>query len=318
MGQRDYYEVLGVSSSASPEEIKRAYRRLAKKHHPDRNPDDASAGERFKEIQEAYDVLGDAEKKEQYDRFGRADGPQWQHAPGSRHTYTSSGAGPTVNIEDVEDIFRHFAGGGPESTFESFFSSPGKRRRGGPRPRRRDVDRPVNLSFEQAAHGAMLEIDVPGTNDTPHETIKVKIPAGVRDGQRIRVKNRGQSVPGGGPPGDLYLVCYVRPHKFFQREGLNLILPVPVSISEAVLGGKVELPALGTETVTVTIPPGTSSGTKLRLKGKGLRDTRTGKQGDMLAEIRIVLPENLKGEKRKRLEELAELLDYNPRDKLEW
>lgn len=303
---KDPYEVLGVSRKATQEEIKRAYRRLAKKYHPDRNKGDKAAEEKFKEVQAAYEILSDPKKREEYDRFG-AGGPTPNFHEWARQ--------PHPGVHGVHFDFGDF--GDLASIFEQFFQRPGRRTRTrhGPAhtatsdpfagataaPRGRDLEHEIMLSFEEAARGGKRQIMLESDSGGPAERIEVKIPAGVRDGQRIRLRGRG--APGPGGRGDLYLVCRISPHPYFRREGLDLYVDLPLSITEATLGRKVDVPTLN-GTASVTVPPGTSSGTKLRLRGRGIRDERTGQVGDLYAVVRIAAPKDLSPKARKLVEEL--------------
>jgi curved DNA-binding protein len=330
MAKRDYYEVLGVNRSASDAEIKNAYRKLAKRFHPDRNKGDKEAEVRFKEVQEAYDVLSDKEKRRQYDQFGQVGveaGPggqtYWQAGPGGGYTrvYTSGPGGIEFDLGDLEGLF----GGGLGNIFERFGRQGAARRQDQRRPRRPpqqggDVEHEVTLDFEQAIHGTTLEVDLSRTGKwgrSDKETIKVRIPPGVRPGQRIRVRGKGQTGSAGAPPGDMYIVCRIREHPYFKRIGGDIFLDVPITISEACLGAKIEMPTIDGRTV-VTIPPGTSSGTKLRLKGKGVMDPKTNTRGDQFAVVRIVPPPALSERQRKLIAELQSESDFNPRRSLNW
>ncbi|MHC4092293.1 MAG: DnaJ domain-containing protein [Planctomycetota bacterium] len=219
MGSTDYYEVLGVTRSASADEIKRAYRRLAKKYHPDRNPGDAAAEAKFKEVQAAHEVLKDPQKRAQYDRFGPAAAGDWHTDATGQRVYTWSGGGPQINMDDLQDLFSAFGGMGsePGSPFDDIFGRAGTGHRAGRGGRTRrasaavrgqDVERNVNLAFEQAVRGTSIEIDVVRQDGSRHnrQTLTVQIPPGVEQGGRIRVKGKGQPGRNGGPPGDLYLV----------------------------------------------------------------------------------------------------------------
>ncbi len=325
MTNRDYYEILGVQRSASDEQIKRAYRKLAKQYHPDRNPGDAAAERKFKEVREAYGVLADRQKRAAYDRFGHAGVGAaaggtggWQTRPDGTRVYTWSGGPGGVDV-DLEDLFGAFGGGQGASVFDQIF---GRRhgRSGRAQPGRaparagEDLEHRVNLSFEQAIHGATVEIDlVPrdAAGRARRETLTVRIPPGVHDGQRIRLRGKGQPGSNRGAPGDLYIVCTVREHPYFRRQGHDIYLDVPVTITEAALGATVKLPTIDGPT-TVRVPPGAASGGKLRLKGKGVRDARTGQRGDQYVLIRIVPPKNLSDAQRRLLEELAEACSGQP------
>jgi len=324
MAKRDFYDVLGVSRNASADEIKRAYRKLAKQYHPDRAKGDASAAAKFTEVQEAYDLLSDPKRREQYDRFGHA-GPMpeggWQEGPGGARVYTwnSRGGGAPADFDfgDLSDLFGGGAGGA--SIFEELIGG-GRRgrrsRRSGaataPPVRGADLEHEVTLDFEQAVHGTTMQLSQQAP-EGGKETISVRIPPGVSDGQRVRVREKGAAGPAGR--GDLYIVCRIRPHAYFRREGDDIYLDLPVTLAEAALGGKVSMPTLEGMTV-VTIPPGTASGKKLRLSGKGIANPRTGTRGDQYAVIRIVPPAQPTPRQRKLLEELAETGLGNPREGL--
>lgn len=323
MANRDYYDILGVSRSASEAEIKRAYRRLAKKYHPDRNPDDRTAETRFKEVQEAYDILSDKEKRAAYDRFGRVGVDSQAGEPGG---YAWSGAGPgrtystEFNIDDLRDLFEHGGGGGPFGDFfDRFAQGPRTARRRARRAtpmRGQDLEHTVNMSFEQAVHGATFEIDLRTTTDTgtKTQTLSVKIPAGVRDGQHIRLRGKGQPGVDGGPAGDLHVICRIRPHRYFRREEDDIYVDVPISIAEAALGAKVEVPSLEGRT-TVTVPPGTASGTRLRLKDRGVYNATKKTRGHQYVVIKIVPPKKLEPHQE---QVLRELLAQNPRKNVQW
>jgi len=305
MPSKDPYEILGVPRHATPAEIKRAYRRLAKEYHPDRNRGDKTAEPRFKEVHAAYEVLGDPQRRAQYDRFG-AGGP----APEFRTWSTDAGA----PFADVQFDFGSL--GDLSSIFEQFFARgmPRGRQRSaarGPRPHGPDLAHEIELSFEEALRGATRELILTGGGrDGRGERIEVRIPPGVDDGQRIRAKGRGQAGPGGR--GDLMIRCRVRPHPLFRREGLDVLLDVPLNIAEALCGAKIEIPTPDGPTV-VTVPPGTSSGAKLRLRGRGVRDGSSGARGDLLAVVRIRVPKSVSPRARQLVEELERELAYQPR-----
>jgi curved DNA-binding protein len=304
MASKDPYDILGVSRNATPDEIKRAYRRLAKKHHPDHNPNDKQAEQRFKEVQAAYEVLGDSDRRAQFDRFG-AGGP----AP-DVHTWTSGRGGP---FEDVRVDFGSL--GDLTSIFELFFSRGAARGRT-PRPPRRpaargaDIEHTVDLTFEEALHGTTRTVVLAAEGARDSARIEFRVPAGVADGQRVRVRGQGQ--PGAGGRGDLIIRCHVQPHPHFRREGLDILLDLPLSLAEAALGARVDIPTLAGPTV-LTVPPGTSSGTKLRLRGRGVQDERTGQTGDMYAIIRVVVPRELSPRARELVQALQQELKQSPR-----
>jgi len=292
MTAKDPYEILGVSRNATQEEIKRAYRRLAKQYHPDRNPGDKSAEQRFKEVQAAYEVLGDPERKAQYDRFG-AGGPRPEF-----HTWTTS----HVPFEGIRFDFGSL--GDLTSIFEQFFQratgvGAGPRPGGRSRARGPDLEYEVELSFEELLRGTTREIVL--ASNGHQERLEVRIPSGVEDGQRIRVRGKGQPGPGGR--GDLMIRCRVRPHPYFRRDGLDILLDLPLTLTEATLGAKVEVPTPDGR-ATVIVPPGTPSGAKLRLRGHGVQDGRTRARGDLLAVVKIVPPKTLSPRARELLTEL--------------
>lgn len=331
MTERDYYQVLGVSRAASADEIKRAYRKLAKQFHPDRNPNDKSAETRFKEVQTAYDVLGDAEKRRQYDTYGRASqtrGPggahEWRSGAGGDRVYTwRTGEGPDVPVENIEDLFQTFAGGGRQggmgSIFEEFIS--GARRRGsrqrsrspgeGPGPDERAMEYPVDLTFDQAVKGATIDIRVSYSDGHPPETIGVKIPPGVAEGQRIRIRGKG-SHHHGGRRGDLFILCKIQPHPYFRRSNNDIYLDLPVSLTEAALGARIEIPTLEGRTI-LTVPAGTASGAKLRLKGQGVQPPGGKARGDLYAVVRIVPPTQLSTQQKELLEKFRATGETPPR-----
>ena len=311
---KDPYEILGVRRNATQEEIKKAYRRLAKQHHPDRNPNDQSAAQRFKEVQAAYEVLGDPQRREQYDRFG-AGGP----AP-DVHTWATGSGG--VRYQDVPIDFGALGGlGDLTSIFEQFFArgpSARTRRRGGGRTagtRGADLEHEVELSFDEAVRGAVREVVLtPAGGNGAAERIRFRVPPGVSDGQRVRVRGTGQEGLGGR--GDLMIRCRVRSHPYFRRDGQDVLLDVPLTYAEAALGAQVEIPTLDGRAV-VRIPPGTSSGTKLRLRGRGVADA-SGQRGDLYALVQIHVPRTLSERAKTLLTELQQEQRDSPREHLGW
>lgn len=338
MPERDYYEILGVPRTASADEIKKAYRKLAKQYHPDRNPGNKSAESRFREVQAAYDVLGDPQKRKNYDQWGHAGAGAgaapggasgWRAGPGGERVYTwRSGGGPDIPIEDLEDLFGAFAqarqgraGGG--GIFEELFGGRRARRRhpgAGPAepPAGRDIEHQVELTFDQAIRGTTLDLRLsPVGGQGSAETISVRIPPGVADGQRIRVKGKGLPGGFGVPPGDLYIVARVAPHPYFRRVENDIYLDLPLTITEATLGAKVQIPTLQGRTV-LTVPPGTASGAKLRLKGQGVKPAGGKPPGDQYVVVRIVPPKNLTPRQRELLEEFRQTGEGNPRENVGW
>jgi curved DNA-binding protein len=310
---KDPYAILGVGRNATQEEIKKAYRRLAKQYHPDRNPNDKTAEQRFKEVHAAYEVLGDAERRAQYDRFG-AGGP----APDVRAWTTGRGG---VHFEDIPFDFGSIGGlGDLTSIFEQFFArGPGgrTRRRTAPRaaaPRGPDLEHSVELSLEEAIRGTEREVVLTAGLPEASERIRFRVPPGISDGQRVRIRGKGQDGPGGR--GDLMIRCHIRPHAHFRREGQDILLDVPLTITEAALGTQVEIPTLDGRAV-VKIPAGTSSGTKLRLRGRGVPDP-AGQCGDMYAIVQIQAPRAVSGRGRELLAELERELNQRPREHLGW
>ena len=301
----DFYKTLGVSRSATDDELKRAYRKLAKKHHPDRNPNDSSAEEKFKAIQRAYDVLKDSKKREQYDQFGEAGVGQFTSGSGGQRVY-QWGGGSSINAEDLEELFSAFGGGGQghqASIFEQMFGG-GRRRQRPPLPQRgADEDRRIVLTFHQAFHGAVVTVKLrPKGNGKPEE-LEVKIPPGVRDGHRIRLPGRGHAGRNGGPAGDYYLVCTVKSHEYFKRVGSDVHLNVSISVAEAALGAKIEVPTMDGP-VSLTLPPGTPSESKLRLTGRGFAAIDGAKCGDQFVVVKIVPPASLSEDQRRLFEEV--------------
>jgi curved DNA-binding protein len=322
MAKRDYYEVLGVSKGANEDEVKRAYRKLAKKYHPDQNKGNKQTEEQFKEVQEAYEVLSEKEKRARYDQFGHAGmDPRYGVDPGGGGWQQSTGE--QVDISDFADIFevlsgRGGRGAGGGSAFENLFR--GRTGRGFHTEQDedipvagRDLEQKIQLTFDQAIHGTTLELQYAGGEGS--QTISVRIPPGVRPGQRIRVRGKGQPARGRGEAGDLYVVCDIAPHSYFLREGDDIYLSTPITITEATLGAKIDLPTLD-GTRTVTVPPGTPSGAKLRLAGLGSPNPKDGTRGDQYVVIKIAPPAQLDDAQRKLIQSLAESGLPNPRENL--
>jgi|SoiMethySBSTD1v2_1073268.scaffolds.fasta_scaffold543046_1 DnaJ-class molecular chaperone len=326
----DHYATLGVSKSASAEEIQKAYRKLARKYHPDMNPDDATAKKKFQEVQSAFEVLSDADKRKRYDQFGAdfehmggggpGGGPRgWRYQPG--------GGGPggqtyTFNMDDLGDMFGGGAGvdtegggGGFADLFKQFSRGRGTRRAAPQATRGTDIKHELTVPFNTAILGGEAAISVQ-RQDGDIETIKVKIPAGIEDGKKIRLRGQGSPGLGDAPAGDILLTIHVSPHPYFRRVGNRLDVRVPVTLAEAALGGKVDVPT-PQGTITLTIPPNTNSGARLRVKGHGVR-AANGPAGDLFAEIQVVLPERLNEEERNQLAEISNHHAQNPRSDLRW
>ncbi len=357
MAKRDYYEVLGVGRQSSADDIKRAYRRLAMKYHPDKNPGDKDAEAKFKECAEAYEVLSDADKRRQYDQFGH-DGLRGS----GMHDYSR------MHVEDISDMF--------SDIFGDFFG--GGRRGGGRRSASRatrgyDLETTVELSLEEIAHGAEKTIEFTrqdvcttcngtgcnpgsapvacstcggagqvqraglggffqmvstcpacggagrviadpcrkcrGNGQVPRQrTLEVKIPAGVHEGQGIRVSGEGEPGRNGGPRGDLYCYVRVKSHPFLMRDGNDLVCSVPISFTQAALGSTIDVPALD-GTRQLRVPPGTQHGNVFRIKAEGITDLRTGRKGDELVRIAVEIPRRLTSEQERLLRAFAETED---------
>jgi molecular chaperone DnaJ len=376
--EKDFYKVLGVAKDAKPEEIKKAYRKLARQNHPDQNPGNAAAEQRFKEISEAYDILSHEGKRKEYDEARRLFGGGGFRFPGS--------GGQRAGGPSVDDLFRNASGdgglgdlfgglfsGGPTTRTTRFSTSRGPRRGS-------DVEGEVTVDFVQAIEGVTVGMQMisdaacdacRGTGakagtiprvcptcegsgmqtstsggvfavtepcrdcrgrgmvvDDPcpvchgsgrgksTKTMQVRIPAGVTDGQRIRLKGRGGAGENGGAPGDLYVIVHVRPHPIFGRSGDNLKLTAPVTFTEAALGAEIEVPTLGGTPVKLRVPPGTPNGRTFRVRGKGVAK-RDGSRGDLLVTIEVIVPEALNDQARQALSSYAEAVGVsNPRAKL--
>lgn len=372
MSKRDYYEVLGVSKTATQDELKKAYRKLARKYHPDLNKDNEEAAEKFKECNEAYSVLSDDQKRAQYDQFGHA-------------AFENGGMGGGGGFGGAGG-FGGFGGSGMEDIFDMFFGGQGgrggNRAKSGPQ-RGADLRFDLEISFEEAAFGLEKEINLyrdetcdhchgegaePGSkvescpecngtgyvrftqntmfgqmvNERPcsrckgegkiisepckecrgkgtvkrNKKLKVKIPAGVDNGSRLRVSGEGEAGAKGGPSGDLYVYLYVKPHKFFERDGTTVLCEVPINIVQATLGADIKVPTLDGQ-VTMKIPEGTQPGKVLRLKGKGIPSLRGGSRGDQLVRIKVVVPTKLSDKQKDALRKFADISkdNINPEEK---
>ncbi len=321
MAKRDYYDILGVSKKASAAELKRAYREKAKEYHPDRNAGNKDAEAKFKEVQEAYEVLKDTNKRAMYDRVGHTGiGPgthagEWRTAPGRQRVYTwDGGQSGGFDMGGFEELLRNFTGGG------GGFEDPS---RGGPSRRATAAEPPVDLdittdariSFEQAIHGTTIELQL--TDDSGRkQSLSVKIVPGVREGQTIRLKGKG-STDGRSRKGDVRITVRVSPHEYFRREGFDIHLDVPVTVTEATLGAKIDVPTLDGPT-TVTVPPGTPSGAKLRLKDKGVLNPKTKQRGHQYLNVQIVPPKNLSDEQKQLFEKIQSAGPHDPRADRGW
>jgi molecular chaperone DnaJ len=362
------YDTLGVAKNASADEIKKAYRKLAAQYHPDRNPGDTAAEEKFKEVQNAYDVLSDSEKRKQYDTFGSADG---RGGRGFDPRNFDFGTGGNFTINDLGDLGDLFGG--------LFGGRAGRSTRRQQPERGADIEAAVSVSFEDSLRGLETKVPVqvttacrecggtgaePGTspiicpqcngrgviaesqglfalsepcprcrgngtvvekpchhcNGTGRErrtkTYTVKIPAGVKDGTRIRLKGKGEVGADGGPAGDLFVVTRVAPSRLFQRRGADLVVDVPVTYAEAALGATVEVPTPYGDRVSLKVPAGTQDGRQLRIRGHGAPKLKGGGKGDLIARLRVTVPKKLTKKEREALEELQKVSRENPREAL--
>ncbi len=354
MARKDYYEVLGVGRNASEGDIKKAYRKLAQQYHPDRNKGDKAAEERFKDINEAYQVLSDKDKRSQYDMFGQGYSNYGGYPPGAgpgpgpgyHYTYTAGpGGGFEINLEDLlgggfagrrgrkkkggfRDIFSDLFAGGDVSGFDF----------GGPGGRSGDIEAEMTVSFEDAVQGGnhTLQLSVPtpcsacgGTGRVGQgactscggsgqvmrpETFTVRVPAGVRENGRLRIPGKGHT-NGSGRKGDLFIRIHVSPHRYFRRDGDDVHIDVPVTVTEAALGGSITVPTIDGK-ASLKVPPGTQSGQTLRLRGKGVQHAKGGGRGDQFVHVQIHVPKNMDEKTRKLFEELKKLEGADPRRNL--
>lgn len=305
---RDFYDILGVSRSASEEEIKKAYRKLANKHHPDRNPGDKDAEAKYKELTNAYEVLSDPEKKKQYDMFGSTTGAGGFPGGGQGGFPGGFPGGFQGNVDPAaaEEMFRNlFGGGGPGGggfDLGGMFGGGGgrKKTRGRQQPPMQDVESDITVPFLTAATGGSIGIEVGGRR------IDVKIPAGIDEGKKLRVP---ASATGSA---DVYLRVKIAPHPFWKRDGNDLMVEIPITVPEAVMGGKVDVPTLTGDVLTVKVPAGTSSGGRVRLKGKGIAG------GDQYLVFKIVTPPKPNDGTEELMTKFAELNPYDPRANAPW
>lgn len=304
MPSSDYYSVLGVSKSATAEEIRKAYKKIARESHPDAKPGDKGAAERFKKAAEAYEVLGDAEKRKKYDQFG--DAYKYADQAGAGAAGGGRSGGGQFDF-DFGDIF----GAGGVDLGDLFGGGRARRNRS---QRGSDLQTEITVPFTVAALGGSQDLVL--NAGSSQETLTVKIPAGLKDGGVVRLRGQGQSGIGGGPSGDLLITVRVAAHPYFRRDGDDLYIEVPVTFTEAALGAKVDVPTLSEGLVTLKIPAGSSSGTRLRMKGKGIVNQKSKSPGDQYVVVKIVAPQAHSQAVRKLLEELAELAPQAPREAL--
>ena len=323
MAEEDHYQTLGIARNASPEDIKAAYLKLARKFHPDKNPDDKTAKAKFQKVQAAFDVLSDPSKREMYDRYGSSfesmgAGPQprggaaWsgRAAPGFEDIdfgqFFGERFGNEGGGEGFADIFKQFGRGG---------SAGGAKKRGRSAARGEDLHEETQISFQTAIAGGEMQLSLQRPSGKV-ETLGVKIPAGIEDGAKIRLRGQGGEGVGNGKPGDILLTIRVAPHPFFTRKGNDLTVKVPVTLAEAALGGKIDVPTPH-GAIALRVPPSTSSGKKLRVKGQGVHP-KSGEPGDLYAEIQILLPEKLNDETIAAIRTHEQNQPPNPRGELRW
>lgn len=305
---KDFYKTLGVSKDVSDAELKKVYRKLARQYHPDSNAGDAKAEAKFKEISEAYSVLSDATQRQEYDQIRAMGSGARFTAPGAGGGYDNMSGmfgGGQGGFNDIfGDIFNQGGRGG--SRFGQ--SSGGFRGWGGP-TKGQDITSAVTVDFFEAVHGDTMSLSTPGG------TVKVKIPAGTVDGQKIRIRGKGYESQDGGAPGDIVLTVTVGKHPVFERDGDNIRVSVPVTFVEAALGATIEVPTLEGEPVKLKVAPGTPSGRVLRVKGRGVKTAKG--QGDLLAVVQIAVPSHLEGKAKEALEAFAAVVpDENPRTEM--
>ncbi|MEL7034096.1 MAG: J domain-containing protein [Cyanobacteria bacterium J06592_8] len=318
---KDYYAVLGIDKNANPDEIKKAYRRLARQYHPDLNPGNQEAEQRFKDINEAHEILSDPDKRRKYDQFGqywRQAGEGGVGAGGFDFDFSQYG-----DFDDfINELLGRFGGMGggsrqtyyrtssptgssiPNDPFTDFFSSGGYTG-----SQKRDFEAGITLTFSEAFQGVQKQFKL------DDETIKVRIPSGVKPGMRIRVKGKGGVNPATQQRGDLYLIVELQSHPFFQFDGDNIVCEVPIRPDEAILGSQIQVPTPD-GMVTVKIPAGVDSGQSLRLRGKGWV-SRSGERSDQIVKLKVVTPKNMATQEQELYEKISQVSQYNPRKNLE-
>ena len=289
--EKDYYQTLGVSPDAKEKDIQKAYRTLARDLHPDQNPGDIKAEERFKDVSAAYDVIGDPETRAKYDEAR-------QMGPGGMGGFSSNFSGQTGDISDL--INSMFSGGG------SFGQATH------PRPHKgANQQAQLRLTFDESINGIETSV-TSGTQSGATQSVKMRIPAGVEDEQRIRLKGKGSPGSHGGPSGDLIVIIRVTPHEIFGRDEMNLTLQLPVTFIEAALGDDIQVPTYPNGSVTLRLPAGTQTGSTFRVKGEGIKDEKT--SGDLLVTVEITVPQKLDKQQEKALQELKDLFPETPED----
>jgi molecular chaperone DnaJ len=283
--EKDFYKILGIGKSATGDEIKKKYRSLARELHPDKTKGDAALEEKFKAVSEAYDILSDGKKRAEYDQARDMFERGGMRAPQGGQNFQGG---------DFSDIF---GGGNPQDIFANLFGGGGRR---GPR-KGQDLQTEATITFKEAAFGTTLELRL-SADGGPSQNISARVPAGVNDGAKIRVKGKGSKGEAG--PGDLFILLHVKPHAIFSRKGENIALTVPVTFTEATLGGDIKVPTLAGDEVTLRIAPGTSNGRVLRVKGRGITKGTT--VGDLLVTIEVQVPQRVEGEALEALKRYAE------------
>jgi curved DNA-binding protein len=310
----DYYNILGISRNASQSEISDAYREMARKYHPDLNLDDAAAKEKFQKVQRAHEVLNDAQKRELYDRYGssfetvNSGGPQ----PGGGGR-SPQGAGEDFDFSQFfGEKYGAGGGGGFSDMFRQFTGG-----QGGPRQpaKGQDLQTSIDVPFNTAIKGGQAQINVQRAGGK-HEPITIKIPAGIESGKTLRLRGQGEQVGGGGQAGDILVTVQVGPHPHYLRRGNNLEVQVPITVAEAAVGAKIDVPTPG-GTIALSVPSGSSSGKRLRLKGMGIKP-QSGTAGDLFVVLQIVLPEEIDEDSKELIEKFAEANPLDPRIDLQW
>lgn len=318
MAKADFYETLGVSKTADEKELKSAFRKMAMKYHPDKNPGDTEAEKKFKEINEAYEVLGDPEKRKKYDQLGE----HWKHAGDYGGAAGGGGFWPQSGAEDSGGEF-HFEGTGFSDFFENFFGSrasrggftahgPGGAKSAAPR-RGRDIESEILVTLDEAMHGSERTLTIqPQSRGGERQTVTIRIPKGITEGQLIRAAGLGEPGPAGGTPGDLFLRVRLERHPYFRAEAHDLYYDLRLAPWEAVLGCTVPVRTPHGET-KIKVPAGTEPGTEFRLAGKGLPKGKTGTFGDLFAVVQTVIPTKVSEDERQHWQALADVSKFNPR-----
>ncbi len=286
--EKDFYKILGVGKNATNDEIKKKYRSLARELHPDKTKGDLAMEEKFKAVSEAYDILSDSKKRAEYDEA---------RSLFERGGFRAPQGGQNFQGGDFSDIF---GGGNPQDIFSNLFGGGARR---GPR-KGQDLQTESSITFKEAAFGTTLELRL-STDGGPSQNITARVPAGVNDGAKIRVKGKG--APGEAGPGDLFILLHVKPHTIFSRKGENVLLNLPVTFVEATLGADIKVPTLSGDDVTVRIAPGTPNGRTLRVKGRGV--TKGSTTGDLLVTIDVQVPQKVEGKALDALRKFAEAID---------